>query len=174
MKKVFILSGVVLALGVASACVDETETDAVTEAKKNIECVYNSDCPKGLVCGQYSGRCEQCFLNSQCPEGQKCSPAGECVAECKTDRDCSSGTCEKGVCTGSVVGGEDIGEIEIPNIEDFFEGGSTGYDWLDEILQEIFGSGRPGIPPWYEDDDDWYEDDDEEEWESGRGRRDAG
>lgn len=149
------------AICLVSSCVDETENDPLEAAKENIECEYNSDCDKGLVCGQYSGKCEQCYMDSQCGEGQKCSPAGECIAQCQTDRDCSTGDCVDGVCEDGIAAGT-IPEI---NMDDYVDGGTTGVDWLDELLndfqdyiEEGGGGGGGGPPGW----DDYYDDDDDE------------
>jgi hypothetical protein len=34
-----------------------------------------------------------CLSNTECPAGTYCSPTGKCTYECKTDTDCSGGTC---------------------------------------------------------------------------------
>ena len=153
-----------------SSCVDETENDPLESAKEKIECEYNSDCDKGLVCGQYSGKCEQCYMDSQCGEGQKCSPAGECIAQCKTDRDCSSGDCVDGVCEDGTVAGA-LPEI---NMDDYIEGGTTGENWLDELLDNF----REYLEEDYGGDWGDYYDDDDDDWEDRSdyidSQRDAG
>ncbi|GAB4295543.1 MAG: hypothetical protein Kow0090_10500 [Myxococcota bacterium] len=133
MKIILGILAFVVASASLSSCVEGDEKNTLEAAKKNIECVYNSDCPEGLVCGYYSGRCEQCYLDTHCGQGKRCSPAGECVAQCKSDRDCAAGECKDGVCEDGIAAGG------APNvdIEEYLDGGTTGIDWLDELLDEF-------------------------------------
>jgi hypothetical protein len=40
-----------------------------------------------------------CIYNSDCPVGQQCG-GGQCLPECREDRDCASGRCVAGACEG--------------------------------------------------------------------------
>ena len=130
-----------------AGCEEAKEDNAALIASQQIECVYNSDCDEGLVCGPLTGRCLQCYSDTQCPGGQRCAPSGACEPECQEDADCDSGECnEDGSCADDddATSGEEFNPIdELPQ---------DVQDWLRENgYVDAEGNFKP---PWDEGDDD--------------------
>jgi DNA-binding beta-propeller fold protein YncE len=51
-----------------------------------------------------------CTTNANCPSGQYCGATGTCTFDCKSDRDCPSGTCSS---LGRCLGGRTDGGIDV-------------------------------------------------------------
>jgi hypothetical protein len=87
------------------------------------ECAESIDCLAGWSCAS-SGTAHVlaclppsspvlCAYNSECPTGSFCVDH-QCRAQCRTDRDCASGTCNDGTCTMPITtaAASDAGGIE--------------------------------------------------------------
>lgn len=71
-------------------------TAAACKKPKGPTCKGDVDCTDGKICRD--GVCQMCKSNDDCGDGKTCE-AGACTAvSCKTDTDCTTGSCIDGTC----------------------------------------------------------------------------
>ena len=87
---------------------EEPLCDGLPCATCVVTCIFDVDCPGGMVCRD-GGQCQEpgndCILDTDCAAGQYCHPG--CVAlkpPCDTEADCGEGKlCLSGFCLGDMV-----------------------------------------------------------------------
>lgn len=91
------------------------------------------------ACNDSGGAESACVYHSDCAAHEICA-AGQCLPECREDRDCDDGECDAGVCRGSDftpdAGPDDAGEpgdtAQNPDTDDPDGSGADGPDTTDE------------------------------------------